>query len=69
MRWFRNIKATEAFDAGPGQHSLGYSLQIALGIERFQTAHPAQPHVLAPGAAAPSKKTMPISRGDEGDNN
>jgi hypothetical protein len=69
MRWFRNIKATEAFDPGPGQHSLGYSLQLALGIERFETAHPAQPHVGGPGAAVPSKKTKPISRGDEEDDN
>jgi hypothetical protein len=69
MRWFRNVKATEAFDPGPGQHSLGYSLQIALGLERFHTAHPSQlTGTIAPAAAAPSKKTKPISRGDEDDN-
>ncbi len=68
MRWFRNIKATEAFDTG--QQSLGYSLQIALGIERFQAAHPHQTigaPSLAPAVATPSKKTRPISRGDDDD--
>jgi hypothetical protein len=68
MRWFRNIKATEAFDTG--QQSLGYSLQIALGIERFQAAHPHQTigaPSLAPAVATPSKKTKPISRGDDDD--
>ena len=68
MRWFRNIKATEAFDTG--QQSLGYSLQIALGIERFQAAHPHQTIgavSLAPAAATPSRKTKPISRGDDDD--
>jgi hypothetical protein len=68
MRWFRNIKANEAFDSG--QQSLGYSLQIALGIERFQKAHPGQ--TIGSGAhvasATSSKKTMPISRGDEDEN-
>jgi hypothetical protein len=39
MRWFRNVKAGEAFDAG--HESLDYSLQLALGIQRF---HEAQPH-------------------------
>jgi hypothetical protein len=68
MRWFRNIKATEAFDTG--QQSLGYSLQIALGIERFQAARPHQTigaPSLAPAVATPSKKTKPISRGDDDD--
>jgi hypothetical protein len=66
MRWFRNIKPTDAFDTG--QTSLGYSLQVALGLERFHTAHPQQPVGLAPhtaAAAAPSTKTKPISRGDD----
>lgn len=66
MNWFRNIKATQAFDSG--QRSLGYSLQLALGIERFHTAHPAQPIGTSTPAVAPhSAKTMPISRGDEND--
>jgi hypothetical protein len=68
MRWFRNIKTTTAFD--PGQRSLGYSLQLALGIERFHTAYPSQPiGTAATTAAGQSKKTRPISRGDEDDNN
>ena len=68
MRWFRNIKTTTAFD--PGQRSLGYSLQLALGIERFHTARPSQPiGTAATTAAGQSKKTRPISRGDEDDNN
>ena len=63
MRWFRNIKAKEAFDAG--QKSLGYSLQVSLGLERFHDAHPQLgPHAAA--AAAPAK-TKPISRGDDED--
>ena len=68
MRWFRNIKATQAFDSG--QRSLGYSLQVALGLERFHTSHPSIPLGKAsPTAAALSTKTKPISRGDEDDNN
>jgi len=68
MRWFRNIKTTAAFDLG--QRSLGYSLQLALGIERFHTAHPSQPiGTAATTAAAQSKKTRPIGRGDQDDNN
>jgi hypothetical protein len=66
MRWFRNLKANEAFDAG--QKSLGNSLQVALGLENFHSAHPQQPVGLAPHAAAagtPSNKTKPISRGEE----
>jgi len=68
MRWFRNLKANEAFDAG--QKSLGNSLQVALGLENFHSAHPQQPVGLAPhamAAAAPSNKTKPISRGEEDD--
>src|SRR3989442_10815858 len=38
MRWFRNIKAGTPFDVG--QKSLDYSLQLALGIQRFHLAHP-----------------------------
>jgi hypothetical protein len=37
MRWFRNVKATEAFDLGKAT-SLDYSLQLALGILNQQTA-------------------------------
>lgn len=33
MRWFRNIKAGDPFDAG--QESLDYSLQLSEGIKRF----------------------------------
>jgi hypothetical protein len=68
MRWFRNIKPTKPFDTG--QRSLGYSLQVALGIERFHSSHPSVPiGNAAPAAAALSTKTKPISRGDEDDNN
>jgi hypothetical protein len=66
MRWFRNIKATQPFDAG--QHSLGYSLQLGAGIERFQAANPSKTIAkINPTAAARSTKTKPISRGDEDD--
>jgi hypothetical protein len=59
MRWFRNIKAGKPFDAG--QQSQDYSLQLALGIQRFAAAHPSTPiHALATG-----EKVYPIRRGDE----
>jgi hypothetical protein len=66
MRWFRNIKATEAFDSG--QRSLGYSLQLAVGIERFNTAHPGTP-IAAMATTTPSTKTKPISRDEDPPNN
>jgi hypothetical protein len=66
MRWFRNIKATQAFDSG--QRSLGYSLQLAVGIERFNTAHPGTP-IAATATTTPSTKTKPISRDEDPPNN
>jgi hypothetical protein len=39
MRWFRNIPAGTAFDAG--QVSLDYSLQLSVGIENFRESNPA----------------------------
>jgi hypothetical protein len=68
MSWFRNIKATRPFT--DGERSLGYSLQLAIGIERFHAAHPSQPigATVSP-SIAPSTKTRAISRGGEEDNN
>lgn len=54
MRWFQNIKAAQAFDAG--EQSLDYSLQLAVGIQRFLQAHPSAVVTTAPAAAGgPSK--------------
>jgi|SRR5579862_9389379 len=64
MNWFRNIKANEAFTSG--RTSLGYSLQLALGIQRSNTLPEVAPHAAVGGAAA---KTKEISRGDDDDNN
>src|SRR5262249_29217548 len=64
MKCFRNIKATTAFDSG--QRSLGYSLQLVVGIEQFSAAHPASPIAAAVTTANPAKK--PMSRGEDDDN-
>jgi hypothetical protein len=62
MRWFRNVKATTPFDAG--QVSLGYSLQLATGIQRFLQAHPTA-HVTASSAAATTHRAAKtIKRGE-----
>jgi hypothetical protein len=38
LNWFRNVKAGDPFDSGPGVQSLDYSLQLSMGIQRFQQA-------------------------------
>ena len=67
MRWFRNIKAAQPFDAGA--RSLDYSLQLAMGIQNFRAAN-GPPGAAAPRPADPrqiiidGKREFRIDRGD-----
>jgi hypothetical protein len=61
MRWFRNIRATAPFDAG--QQSLGYSLQLATGIQRFLAAHPGAT-VTAPSSGRAARRIATVRRRD-----
>jgi hypothetical protein len=61
MNWFRNVKATTAFDTG--QQSLGYSLQLAVGIQRFLAAHP-NATVVAPASASRMMRVHTVRRGE-----
>jgi hypothetical protein len=65
MRWFRNIKSQEAFDAG--STSLDYSLQLAFGIQNQRTAAQQIMPAVANGAvmmksAAKGIEVFPVSR-------
>ena len=61
MRWFRNIKSGDAFDAGDPAHpiSVDYSLQLGLGIANFE----ASKGVIT--AAVMNGKVIEMEKGEE----
>jgi hypothetical protein len=66
LNWFRNIKAGDPFDIGPGEQSLDYSLQLSMGIQRFHAAQgviaPAMVHGKVMDFTPEGRRVYPVAR-------
>ena len=73
LRWFENVQAGAVFGSTPGGTSLDYSLQLAMGIQRFRASTNAVVTAAVAGRTMgftrEGQRVYPVGRDEEGQDN